>query len=154
MSFIAPGAEPVEETAIANNGFFPDIEPEECRASMRLDGTVTPTRLRDALIEAIQSVNSDLAAWEAAQTAAGYSTLAAVPAQQVGGKSVQLHRYLRAVNCLAQANLAERYRDFDSTGAGHREADKLEMPIDDIRRDARWAIRDILGVRRTTVELI
>lgn len=154
MSFIAPGAEPVAEDTITNDGFFPDIKPEECRASMRLDGTVTPPRLRDALIEAIQSVNSDLANWKDTQLAAGYTTLAAVPAAAVDGKSVQLNRYLRAVNCLTQANLAERYRDFDSTGAGHREADKLEMPIDDIRRDARWAIRDILGVRRTTVELI
>ena len=30
----------------------------------------------------------------------------------------------------------------------------MENPIDDLRRDARWAISDILGIGRTTVELI
>ena len=49
---------------------------------------------------------------------------------------------------------AEAYRSFDATNDGHRYADKLESPIDDLRRDAHRAIADILGRARTTVELI
>ena len=155
MSFIAAGGSGVQPKAtIANDGFFPDIDPEEVRAAHRLDGTVTPERLRHSLIEAIASTNRELGAWKAAQILAGYQTLDAVPADMLDGESVQLSRYRRAVYSTAKASLSERYRDYDSTAAGNKKADEMENPIDDLRRDARWAINDILGISRTTVELI
>ena len=55
---------------------------------------------------------------------------------------------------MTKANLIEHYRDFDSTGDGHKAADKLELSADDLYRDARFAIRDIIGQSHTTVELI
>jgi len=77
-----------------------------------------------------------------------------VPASSLNGTSALVQRYLRAVRCLAAANLVERFRSFDTTNDGHLYADRLDATIDDLRRDARWAVRDILGQRRTTVELI
>ena len=77
-----------------------------------------------------------------------------VPAEQIAATSIHVHRYLRAVGCFAKASLTERYRDFDTTAAGNKKADQLENPIDDLRRDARWAISGILGIGRNTVELI
>jgi hypothetical protein len=65
-----------------------------------------------------------------------------------------VHRYRRAVYSTAGAELAERYRGFDATGSGNANADQLTPTIDEYRRDARWAISDILGLGRTTVELI
>ena len=121
---------------------------------MRIDGTITPERLRDALIEAIASVNGELSAWRSARIAEGHATLADVPAEKVANASIHVNRYQRAIGCIAKASLSERYRDFDTTAAGNKKADQLENPIDDLRRDARWAICDILGTRRTTVELI
>jgi hypothetical protein len=58
------------------------------------------------------------------------------------------------VYCTAGAELAERYRGLDTTGTGQSAADQLTPVIDEYRRDARWAISDILGLTRTTVELI
>ncbi|MCO1344221.1 head completion/stabilization protein [Burkholderia multivorans] len=55
---------------------------------------------------------------------------------------------------LAKATLIERYRDYDTTGDGARRADELEPQSDELRRDARWAISDIVGRPRVTVELI
>lgn len=55
---------------------------------------------------------------------------------------------------MTKANLIEHYRDFDATGDGHKAADKLELSADDLYRDARFAIRDIIGQSHTTVELI
>lgn len=151
MSLIAvPPAAPAE-TPIVNGDFFPVIEPTAARAAMRIDGTVTPERLRAALIDAALAVDADLDTWRRQQSAA---TLADVPAPLIDETSAHVHRYLRAVYCLAAAGLIERYRDVDSTNDGHLYADKLGLTIDDLRRDARWAVRDILGTPRSTVELI
>lgn len=155
MSFIATGDPSAPaEAVLVNDGFFPNIDPADLRKSQRLDGTVTYERLLHALIEAIASVNDELAAFKAAQILAGYATLAAVPASTINDISINVHRYQRAVFATAKADLTERYRDYDSTGAGNKLADQMETPIDDIRRDARWAISDILGIGRNTVELI
>lgn len=153
MSFIAKADAPAE-TPIANDGFFPDIDPVDAREVVRMDGTVTAERLHHSLIDAISSINGELGAWKAAQIAAGHATLAAVPAPAIATISIHVHHYKRAVYALTKANLVERYRDFDSTNAGNKKADQMENPIDDLRRDVRWAISDILGICRTTVELI
>ena len=54
----------------------------------------------------------------------------------------------------AGAELAERYRGLDTTGTGQGAADQQTTSADEYRRDARWSISDILGIPRTTVELI
>jgi hypothetical protein len=64
------------------------------------------------------TVELDLRAYAAAQIAAGHATLAAVPAPQLDGQSVQILRYARAVALHAKAELIERYRDYDLTPAG------------------------------------
>jgi hypothetical protein len=156
MSFVAVSVPPAAPAAavIENDGFFPDIDSAESLARMRLDGTVTADRLTAALTEAAAAVNSQLAAWKQAQLTAGSWMLEDVQAGTIAGKSILVHRYYRAVECYAAATLIERYRSFDATNDGHQYADKLESPIDDLRRDARWAITDILGLARSTIELI
>lgn len=157
MSFIASAPVPTPPQpggTIDNDGFFPDIDVDQAYAAMRLDGTVTLERMRAALVEAVLSVNDELAAWKTAQQAAGFANLVDVPAAKVDGKSAHLHRYLRAIHCNAAAWLTERYRTIDATAAGDRKAEAENLGVDDLRRDARWAISDITGARRTTVELI
>ncbi|WP_395315819.1 head completion/stabilization protein [Variovorax sp. UC74_104] len=142
------------ETALANDGWFPDIDLAKLRTTARLDGTVTPDRLRHSAVQAVLSVNAELALYKSAQLVLGHEKLEDVPAPKIDGKSAQLALYLRAVYSAVQADLVERYRDYDTTGAGDKAADKLELRADDLRRDVRWAISDFLGIRRTTVELI
>jgi len=142
------------EPVVSNSGFFPDIKPSDVRAAMRIDETVTAPRLHHAIVEAIAATNRELRDWRQTQQTTGYTTLDTVPAEQIDGASELVARYLRAVYCTTKASLVERYRDMDATAEGHKRADLLESPIDDLRRDAAWAVRDILGVRRTTVELI
>lgn len=160
MSFIATVNPPTAaaEPTVANDGFFPDIDPAAARAACRLDGTVTPARFRPALVAAIASVNTELATWAATQRAAGAATLADVPATTIGGASLLVHHYLRAVHECAMADLAEAYREIDvtpqSAGKYGRVADKLELKTDEHRRNMRWAVSDILGIRRTTVALV
>lgn len=160
MSFVSlPPAAEVEqpsapETAIVNDGFFPDIEPAAVRDAARITTTITAARLRAAILGAIMSVEIDLRAYTAASIAAGHATLADVPAPQLDGQSVQLIRYNRAIALYAKAELIERHRDFDTTSAGGNQADELTPSIGELRRDALHAVRDILGKARTTIELI
>ncbi|WP_261539636.1 head completion/stabilization protein [Burkholderia multivorans] len=158
MSFVSPPplAQPPHTAAppIANDAFYPDVSLEHARDTMRLDGSVTDARLRHELLAAIASVNDELRTARTAWRDAGFARLADVPADQLDGESVLLQHYRRAVYCLAKATLIERYRDYDTTGDGARRADELEPQSDELRRDARWAISDIVGRPRVTVELI
>lgn len=155
MSFIAaePGL-PDDEAPIESGPFWPTISPEDARSAMRIDDTVTALRLRHELVDAIARINSQARAFRLVQTAAGASTLADVEADTVDGESERVALYRRAVYCVAKASLLERYRDFDATGALERKADMLESPIVELRRDAKWALREMLGVSQATVELI
>lgn len=163
MSFIAPEpplvvtvppSDPAGEDQVDAGDFWPAVDLARMRATVRLDGTVTSERLRHAVVEAMAFVIDQLSTWEAARRAEGYATLAAVPARQIDGKSINEQRYLRAVYSLAKADLIERYRDYDTTAQGDKDADQLVDQIAEQRRNMAWAIQDIKGARRTTVDLI
>ncbi|MBS0353042.1 MAG: head completion/stabilization protein [Proteobacteria bacterium] len=144
----------VAEPPITSGAFWPAIDPMQIREDQRIDSTVTPQRLKAALIEAIATTNHALSSWRTAQQAAGCTTLADVAAEEIDGQTVHVHRYLRAVGCLTKALLLERLRDIDTTGKGHKDADALTEPVDDCRRDHLNALADITGRPRNTVELI
>ncbi|WP_294356121.1 head completion/stabilization protein [uncultured Sphingomonas sp.] len=147
---VAPGS----TAPIRNDGWLPDIEPDALRAGYRIREVVTPERLRTAVIGAIMAARADLRSWCAARLAAGYASLADVPADKVDGESVLVLSYRRAIGAYVRAELIEGYRDTDLTGRGDRKVDDLEPSVDELRRDAIHAIRDMLEVGRTTVELI
>lgn len=153
MIVTAPSPTPAE-TDIAIGSFWPAISPVEIREAQRLDNTVTPARLRPALIESASTTIEALAAWKIAQIELGYTTLSAVPSDEIDGASILVHRFKRAVGSLAKALLMERYRDFDATAKGDKRADALTDPIDDCRRDHLNALADITGRTRCTIELI
>ena len=152
--FIATAPTAPDEGEITNSPFWPAISLADLRETVRLDGTVTTARLKHAVIEAITSVNRDLADWRRAREAEGHATLAAVQSEVINGESPHLHSYRRAVYAMTRANLLERYTDYSATGDGVKGADAKVISSDDLYRDARFAIRDILGTTHNTVELI
>jgi len=151
--FVANSPAPAE-TDIENIAFFPAISPVDCRDVMRIDSSITPARLRSALVSAMHDTNHDLKSWRAEQETAGHATLAAVPADAIDGASINLTLYQRAVYNYAKAELTERYRDYDSTLNATQRAEDLDETIDQYRRQAMLAIRKLSGRQRTTVELI
>ncbi len=152
-AFIAAGGS-TAPYPITNDGWFPDLDGEHMRAALRLDGSITDARLEVAAVNALIQVNAELADYQAQREAEGHAALANVPAKQIQGESQLLHLYRRAIYCSAGAELAERMRDYSATGDGAERADALTPTADEYRRDARWAIRSILGRVHTTVELI
>lgn len=143
-----------EPHPITNDGWFPDLDGQHMRESLRLDGSITDARLEVAAVNAVIEVNRELATYKAQRIAEGAADLASVPADSIQGQSQLLHLYRRAIYCSAGAELAERYRDYSATGDGAERAEALTPTADEYRRDARWAIRSMLGRVHTTVELI
>lgn len=152
--FIATAPTALNEGEITSSPFWPAISLPDLRETVRLDGTVTTARLTHAVVDAITSVNRDLADWRSARQAEGHTTLAAVPSEVINNEPVHLHSYRRAVYAMTRANLLERYTDYSATGDGVKGADAKIVSSDDLYRDARFAIRDILGTTHNTVELI
>jgi Phage head completion protein (GPL). len=149
----APATSPVAEPPVTNNGFWPDIDVAALRAASRLTGNVTPDRLRTAVTDAVMDANRRLADYKARMVAQGWDSAADI-GETIGGKSEIVTLYQRAVANLVQAAFADGYRDWDTTRAGDYRADFEGVAADDFRRNAAWAISDIQGLGRTTVELL
>lgn len=156
MSVFSPTADPYSAAGqvVGNIAYFPMVTVDAFRATTRMQDTVTDDRVVQSLREGIITVNGELRAWREAQTALGYADLGSVPADQYGTMTELEHHYLAAVYAHAKALLMEQYRDIDSTEGGRRRAEEFEGTVDSWRREAREAIRAILGIPRATVELI
>ena len=153
--FVAGGSTtPAPSGHINTDPFWPPIDLDDLRGTLRIDSSVTPIRLETATIAAAISVNREFAAWRRAKQAEGYANLTDVPAEQIEDKSELVHLYQRAIYAATGAEICERYRSYDSTNSGNQNAKELTPSIDELRRDQRWAVRDFLGLGRTTVELI
>ena len=155
MTFIPSSPATADEAPpINNHPFFPAVELAEFRSIMRVDNVATAQRARHALYTAMLDVNGRLTDWMLDQLGNGYEKLADVPERPGQPAGARAALYLRAVYALGKASLTERYRDYDTTGQGKNRADDLSDNIDDLRRDASWAINDITGRPRSTIELI
>lgn len=150
--FVAGGTPPGGH--INTDPFWPSIDLDDVRGTLRLDASVTPIRLETATIAAAITINREFKTWRETQQAAGYATLAEVPAEKVKDVSEYVHLYRRAIYTATGAEVCERYRSYDSTNSGNQNADEISPSIDELRRDQRWAVRDFLGINRSTVELI
>ncbi|CAI1148856.1 head completion/stabilization protein [Serratia ficaria] len=128
------------EPVIKNTFFFPDVDPKRIRQLMRLEHTVTPERLRRAIKSGIAETNAELFDYRAQQMAAGFGTLAEVPAESFDGESEKCFHYLNAVCAMATAVLYERYRSADASAKGDKKADGVDASIDEHWRDMRWSI--------------
>lgn len=151
---IIPAIDATPEPVITNDGWFPDVDPALMRLQVRIRDSVTPERLREAILGAMISIGNVLAAWRLPLEGSGTTSLADVPAAQLGGESRLVLLYRRAIAAQAKADLVERYRDMDLTGAGQRQVGDLDQSVEELRRDATHAVRDMLGRTRTDVELI
>lgn len=139
---------------IQNNGFFPDIHLLDVRNAMRIDGTVTNERLKMEVIEAMATANNALKHYQKTLKEKHIHRLEDMDDEKINGENIVIQRYKRAVYCFALANLNERYRSYDTTKQGAEKAQDFEQSVDDLRRDGRFAIRDIVGQHRMIVELI
>lgn len=149
-----PDTSPDPDGVLENDGFFPDLDPAQVRAVMRIDGTVTAPRLREALKSAVLETNDALAGWKMDRLRDGHDRLADVPAPQLDGESRFEILYRKAVATLVTALLIERYRGYEVAEQARRKDEDRRPNIDELRRDCHHALADFLGRPRCTVDLI
>lgn len=156
MSLIDAGynTPPDQPDTIPNNGWWPEVDPAHFRKVERITPAVTNERIEHALRAAMADINRQLRNWQAKQQEGGAETIAAVeqPSWQVPDAYPLLYR--RAVYATAHASLLERYREISATNAGDERGEAKDEAADDYRRDARWAVAELLGRNHTVVELI
>jgi len=145
---------PPVDPIVQNDGWWPDIDMDDLRSSTRIDNTVTPQRLRQAVVWAVQSINNECAKWQAKQIAEGYASLADVPAPTVAGNSIKLIQYRTAIYASVQVEVLEQYRDLDTTRAGERRADAADERTPLAMRTVRNAVHDLLGRPRWIAEAL
>lgn len=150
--FVANGV--AAPLTLTNDGFWPDIDLSDLRESQRIEAAVTNARLETAVVNAMITANRELRARKLRYQAEGHTNLEAVPTDEIGGLSILATLYKRAIYSAVSAEIAERYRSYDATNSGSGKAEEETPTIDDYRRDSRFALRDLLGVSRTTVELL
>ncbi|MGC1026275.1 head completion/stabilization protein [Pantoea agglomerans] len=148
----APRPADAAEPPVKNTFFWPDVDLQQLRDSLRYEGTVTAQRLRLAVKTAISEVNAELYDWRAAQIAAGFKVLADVPAESLDGESEKITAYLAAVSALTAATIVERYRGYDASGT--KKAGEIEASADEYWRDARFSISRIAGKPGCIVDLL
>ncbi len=124
------------------------------KAEQRVDDSITDIRARAALRAAIVTALTDLEPWADAQLLLGLPTLADVPAPLIDGESRLVMLWRRAIFSFAKAEIAEVYRDYDTTGKGVDKNETMDDTIAQFRRDGRHAVRDMLGKPRVRAELI
>lgn len=134
---------PVIDTNVKNlHPFFPDLSTKEFADASRLDGSVTPERMKQALLFAMAKVNRELDSLRFPQVLPIFRSLSEYD-ERLQTNNVFL--YKTAVWNEARASLTEHYRDFDSTSDSTKRGDLLTPQIDAYRRDVRHAINLILG---------
>ena len=148
------GTEPDAPSAISNSVFWPDIDPADFADTNRVDSSITAPRVEDALRVAMADVNRQLKDWQAAQEENGAETIDDVSPPSWSTADHYTLLYTRAIYATARASLYERYLDHSATNSGDEKGEAKNIAADDYRRDARWAIAELIGKTHMTVELI
>lgn len=150
---VVPPPSQQPDAVIPGDGFYPEVDLAQLRRDQRIPETISAPRLTMAVKAAMVTVANDLAAWRAGLEP-HFGDLESVPAPLIGSESRLLFLYRRALGCFARAELIERHRDVDTTSAGGRDLAELSDTVNELRRDGRHAVRDMIGRPRTTVELL
>ncbi len=151
----APPVAPPAADVVHGNDFWPGINISDVRDAVRLDTTIPAARLRDAVRNAMLDIALDLRTWRLEQQAAGYATLADVPARdQVDGISDYILRWTRAVYSVVGADLGERLLSQSATAAGVDRAQAMGEDVSIHQRNVTYAVRDFLGQPRIIAEVI
>lgn len=135
--------------------FWPEIDLNDFRDTMRVGGTTPPDpRLIAAITGAILTVTGDLTDWRTAQETLGHAALSEVPSEAMGTDTRLVLIWRRAVYAYAAADLVETHRDISATKAGFDRAEEPALTADDHRRNGLHAVRDLKGLRRIRAALI
>ena len=147
---------PADNTApagqtIAADGWFPAIETEAVRQTVRLgEGTVTDARRGAAIEGAVPSALRALAAWRSVHAAAGIAQLDQVTPDEIGGRNLAVVIWERIIRFYAAAELADMHADVSATDDGMDRDEEKRDAADMYRRKAYEAVADMRAIGAVT----
>jgi hypothetical protein len=140
---------PAAAEADIENVFWPAISPATLRDIFSIKQDVNPAKLSHLVTMAIITTNDELKAFTISQQESGISSSDALE----DGTRLN-HLYKHAIYSTVMVSVIDNSRDYDATASGREDTDDIEKAMDTQRTNAAIAIRSILGLSRSNVELI
>ena len=133
--------------AIANDPWFVDVSLLEFATKWAIPASFENDLLTDKLIFAMDEVNQALLDYLLVQQGLGFNNLADVTAQSIGGESVKVAQYKRAVYAKAKAELVKAQVDLSRTKDAENQASTSADLAGHYESMASKAIASIQGLR-------
>ncbi len=152
--FTGSGSE-YQDTTITNDGFWPDVNAGDFERLRGTPAAQDEERISYAVVNAIASVNLQLATLKA-----GYQLEGIVKAEdieafpKVDGKNLIVIQYQSAVFARAKADLLPDFSTVHQKKEGDHLAERSLETKNELLAESERIIRNMLGKGRSTVELI
>ncbi len=141
-------------TTVMNDGWWPDLSIADFEKRYRLPSDYEEMILVDGLQLGMAWANKQLKSWREGLTEFDYENLAAVPSDSLGGESVKLIHYRRAVYCHAKAFLLNQFSTINRREAARNEARESDETESTFLAHAQHAIASFKDESSVTVGLI
>lgn len=145
--FVANTPDVIE--ADIENVFWPAISPATLRDIFSVKQDVNPARLAHLVTMAIITTNDELK-----NLTIGYKEDGINSSTDLEDADRLNNLYKHAVYSTVMVSVIDNSRDYDATASGREDTDDIEKAMDTQRSNAAVAIRTILGLSRSNVELI
>lgn len=139
---------------ITNNGFFPALTLAEFVTLFAIPSTIENDLLKAKLMVAMDEVNQKLNGYKNQQIGNGFSSLATVPGDQLGGESAKVLQYKQAVYAAAKAELINTSVSMARRAEAENSAASAAELLNHYKRDSTNAIARIKGRGAIGVNLI
>lgn len=145
--FVANTPDVIE--ADIENVFWPAISPATLRDIFSVKQDVNPSRLSHLVTMAIITTNDELK-----NLTIGYKEDGINSSTELEDAARLNNLYKHAVYSTVMVSVIDNSRDYDATASGREDTDDIEKAMDTQRSNAAIAIRTLLGLSRSNVELI
>lgn len=153
MSFSGKQTEIVSKV-VSNNGFYPDLDVAEFITLYRTPADLPQKTVEDQLLFAMIQINKRLETYRNRQEEIGILKLEDVAVELLGGVSVQISLYKRAVFSQAKAAILRDWPSVDRRSAGENLARSGEETEDHYLSSVDQTIAVFLGLGGINVDLI
>lgn len=140
------------DITITNDGWWPDTRVGDFQRQRSIPASIPAETVTYALLTAIGEANAELSAYQFSQNASGYHSAKDVPGPSAEDVNQLCAQYLKVIFSRAKAELmgeitsAER----EKANPGQQSEDTRERLL----AEAAFAVRNIMGYPRVTVDLI
>ncbi|MDN4696302.1 head completion/stabilization protein [Vibrio parahaemolyticus] len=144
-----------QDTTITNDGFWPDVNAGDFERLRGTPAAQDDERITNAVVNAIASVNPQLASLKTGYQTQGIASAAEIDAfPKVNGKNHIVIQYQSAVFARAKADLLPDFATVHQKKEGDHLAERSLETKNELLAESERIVRNMLGKGRATVELL